>query len=132
MRPILSTLVAGGCTAASLPHEIRLHVAALDRRVGAGFEQRAHNLHLPHTEVMRALASHPSFAKIRDAQGPYNGYTPLMDAVWHGHFDAARVLVKSGANLALQGHDGKSALDLAREFRYERIAALLERAGDSR
>jgi ankyrin repeat protein len=80
---------------------------------------------------MRALAAHASFSRIRDAQGPYNGYTPLMDAVWHGHFDAARVLVETGADLSLRGHDGRTALDLAREFGYGRLEELLRQA-DSR
>ena len=50
-----------------------------------------------------------------DFQGATNGYTPLHDALWHGFEDCARVLLDAGARLDLQGHDGKTPLDLAVE-----------------
>ena len=50
-----------------------------------------------------------------DYQGPTNGYTPLHDALWHGFEACARLLIDSGANLDLRGHDGKRPVDLAIE-----------------
>ena len=50
-----------------------------------------------------------------DFRGATNGYTPLHDALWHGFDDCARVLVDAGARLDLEGHDGKTPLDLAIE-----------------
>jgi uncharacterized protein len=35
-----------------------------------------------------------------DAQGPYNGYTALHDAIWHGHKETVGVLLAAGARLA--------------------------------
>jgi ankyrin repeat protein len=50
-----------------------------------------------------------------DIRGATNGYTPVMDALWHGFRDCARVLIDAGADLTPRGHDGKSALDIAIE-----------------
>lgn len=50
-----------------------------------------------------------------DFQGPTNGYTPLLDAIWHGYKDCAIKLINAGASLNINGHDGKSALDIAIE-----------------
>lgn len=41
-----------------------------------------------------------------DAQGLYNGFTALHDAVWHGHLEAARALVDASARLNLTTHAG--------------------------
>lgn len=51
-----------------------------------------------------------------DAQGPYNGYTALHDAILNSHVEAARVLVEYGASDGLQGHDGKTPRGLAEEL----------------
>ena len=50
-----------------------------------------------------------------DARGAYNGYTALMDAVTRDHFDVALLLVNSGANLQVRGHDGLNAIDIAKK-----------------
>jgi ankyrin repeat protein len=54
-----------------------------------------------------------------DAQGPYNGFTPLHDAVWHGHLVAARALVDAGARLNLKTHAGLTPRGLAVLYGYE-------------
>ena len=59
------------------------------------------------------------------AQGPYNGYTALHDAVWHGHTEVVQVLLNTNIPLNLQGHDGKTPLDLAIEYRYKDIEAMI-------
>lgn len=41
------------------------------------------------------------------------GYTPLMYAVENGNFDAAKALIKHGANPNLQNKDGDTALTIA-------------------
>lgn len=50
-----------------------------------------------------------------DYQGPSNGYTPLLDALWHGFADCARALLEKGASAKIRGYDGKLPLDLANE-----------------
>lgn len=50
-----------------------------------------------------------------DYQGPSNGYTPLLDALWHGYADCAEALLDAGARIDILGYDGKRALDLATE-----------------
>lgn len=69
--------------------------------------------YMGHADVLRVLAKHPDFVEIIDCQGPFNGYTALHDAAWHGHFEAAEVLLRAGANPLLKGHDGCTAYDLA-------------------
>jgi ankyrin repeat protein len=52
--------------------------------------------------------------------------TALHDAVSQGHADVVEILVKAGARLDIIGHDGKTALDLAKERRSKAILKLLE------
>ncbi|MGL6258701.1 ankyrin repeat domain-containing protein [Vibrio sp. WXL103] len=78
-----------------------------------------------HAECIRVLSHYPGFAETLNAQGPNNGYTPLHDAIWHGHLEAASVLIKAGANTELKGFDGKTPIELAREFHYQAIVDLL-------
>ncbi|MBI5521293.1 MAG: ankyrin repeat domain-containing protein [Desulfarculus sp.] len=66
-----------------------------------------------HLEITRVLAAAPGVNL--DYQGPSNGYSPLLDAIWHGFADCAQVLLDAGASTEVIGYDGKHALDLARE-----------------
>lgn len=75
-------------------------------------------------EIIRILSNFPGFSIVLDAQGPNNGYTPLHDAVWHGHREAAEVLIKAGARKDLRGFDGKTPLELAKEYKYQDIIDL--------
>lgn len=63
-----------------------------------------------------------------DAQGPYNGMTALHDAVWHGHAEAARLLVEARARLDLRSHAGRTAREDAVAYDYSAIADLLAAA----
>lgn len=64
-----------------------------------------------------------------NAQGPYNGYTALHDAVWHGHYETAKALLENGARYDLKGLDGNTPLDLAVKYGYKDIAELLKSYG---
>ncbi len=77
-------------------------------------------------DVIRLLSGYAGFSQTLNAQGPNNGYTPLHDAVWHGHVEAAKVLIEAGADTKLQGFDGKTPLALAQEYHYPEIIKLLE------
>ena len=79
--------------------------------------------YMGHAAVMRLLVEHGGLEL--DAQGPYNGYTALHDAVWHGHTETVRVLLEAGARTDLRGLDGRTPLEMAREYGYAEIAALL-------
>lgn len=85
-----------------------------------------------HAGALRSLTAHaaqdgPTALEI-DAQGAYNGYTALHDAVWHGHLDAARTLVDVGARLDLKSHAGLTPRQLALRLGYDDIAQLLGKA----
>jgi hypothetical protein len=60
-----------------------------------------------------------------DAQGPYNGFTALHDAVWHGHLRAAQALIEAGARLDLTTHTGLTPRALAVLYGYDAIARWL-------
>jgi uncharacterized protein len=79
-----------------------------------------------HGEITGMLARQPGVNL--DYPGPSNGYTPLLDALWHGFDECARVLIEAGARLDWRGHDGADALALAREVLGERhnITKLIE------
>ena len=64
-----------------------------------------------------------------DAQGPYNGYTPLHDAVWFGQADAVRTLLELGVPTHVRGLDGRTPLDIAVMDGHEVIADMLRAAG---
>ncbi|WP_051088874.1 ankyrin repeat domain-containing protein [Lamprocystis purpurea] len=78
--------------------------------------------YMGHPEVARLLAEHGLEI---DAQGPYNGYTALHDAVWHGNAETVRVFLEAGARTDLRGHDGRTPLDMALQDDYSDCAALL-------
>lgn len=78
-------------------------------------------------DVIDVLSHYPGFAETLNAQGPNNGYTPLHDAIWHGHLEAAKALINAGADTELKAYDGQTPLDLAREYHYQAIIDMLEK-----
>jgi len=83
-----------------------------------------------HAQIIEILSHYSGFYETLNAQGPNNGYTPLHDAVWHGHKLAAEKLIAAGARTDLQGYDGKTPLELAKEYHYQSIIELLETSSD--
>ena len=81
-------------------------------------------------DVLAALVRDPRLAL--DAQGPYNGYTALHDAVWHGHLASVRVLLAAGARTDVRGRDGRTPREMALDYGYEEIAGLLGPASNAR
>lgn len=79
-----------------------------------------------HADVMRLLAGHSDFGTIADIQGPFNGYTALHDAAWHGHEETVGVLLDAGVQRDLVGYDGRTAAELARHNGHDGIATLIE------
>ena len=51
-----------------------------------------------------------------------------MWAAGYGHADTARVLIKAGARVDPVDNRGKTALDMAREFKHVETIAVLEEA----
>ncbi|GAM72028.1 ankyrin 2,3/unc44 [Vibrio sp. JCM 19236] len=80
-----------------------------------------------HPEIIELLSRFSGFKETLDAQGPNNGYTPLHDAIWHGHTQAAANLINAGARTDLRGFDGKTPLELAKEYQYTSIVEMLEK-----
>jgi len=66
-----------------------------------------------------------------DAQGAYNGFTALHDAVWHGHTETARVFLEAGARLDLRSQTSTTPLELAIEYGYHDIAALIQQKSEA-
>ena len=93
----------------------------LDSWMGANSGHKA--AYWGRTEVMKLLIKHG--LKI-NAQGLYNGYTPLHDAVSGNHVETAIVLINAGAKKDIQGDDGKTPLDIARENGNQEIIKLLQ------
>jgi ankyrin repeat protein len=81
--------------------------------------------YMGHTNVIRILEKYPGFDEVLNLQGPFNGYTPLHDAVWHGHFEATEILIQAGARTDLAGLDGNTPLDLAEKYDYKTIVRFL-------
>jgi len=85
-----------------------------------------------HTDVVSAMTEKrdrawPQLSEL-GAQGAYNGMTPLHDAVWHGHLQAARVLVEAGHSLSLRTHAGLTPRELAVLYGYDDLAQFLAEA----
>ena len=85
-----------------------------------------------HTEVIRAMTEDRGRADVvpaeLDAQGALNGMSPLHDAVWHGHAEAAGALIDAGHRLDLRTHAGLTPRDLAAHYGYDALARLLAEA----
>jgi ankyrin repeat protein len=85
-----------------------------------------------HAHIVRTLTSETGIARAPkpdlSAQGPYNGLTALHDAVWHGHVEAARALIESGAPLDVKTHAGQTPRELAILHGYDQLAQILAEA----
>jgi ankyrin repeat protein len=106
-----------------------LLAAGADPRITDAGNMKATPAHkagyMGHADVARLLVADPRLEL--DTQGPYNGYTALHDAVWHGHLETARVFVDAGARLDLRTLDGRTPLDMARDYGYQALVELLSR-----
>lgn len=76
-----------------------------------------------HPDAVKRLIENSAVAV--NAQGPYNGYTALHDATWHGHTAVVEVLLDANVQMDLRGHDGKTPLELAMELGYQDIEILI-------
>ncbi len=112
------------------PELVKLLLAA-----GADLGQRGYMMnaipfhkagYMGNPEVLEQLLAHPDAAALIDDQGLNNGYTPLHDAIWHGHTEAALLFIQAGARLDLRTYEGDTPLDLARRYGYQDIAEALE------
>ncbi|MBC7003656.1 ankyrin repeat domain-containing protein [Photobacterium sp. BZF1] len=77
-------------------------------------------------DMLTLLSQYEGFKEVLDAMGPNNGYTPLHDAIWHGHTEAAKVLIEAGADTSIVAFDGLTPKALAEQFGYSDIVELLE------
>ena len=95
-----------------------------------GEHMQAHPAHKAayngHTDILRLLIAHPDFDQIKDAKGPYNGYTAIHDAIWHGHIESTKVLMEAGVNTEIKAYDGLTPLALAQKNGYRDIVSLLQ------
>jgi ankyrin repeat protein len=66
-------------------------------------------------DILKILLESPKMTeKIINVQGLINGYSPLLDALWHGFEDCARILLDHpDCKVGLCGHDGRNELDIA-------------------
>lgn len=82
-----------------------------------------------HVDVVKVMTSDAAMGgQARpdvDAQGVFNGMTPLHDAAWHGHMEASRALVDAGHPLNLRTHAGLTAREIAVLYGYDDLAAYL-------
>jgi ankyrin repeat protein len=61
-----------------------------------------------------------------NAQGPYNGYTAMHDAVWHGHPDCLAIILDwPGVRFDLVGFDGLTPEQLATRLGYTEMAQMI-------
>jgi len=76
-------------------------------------------------EAMKLLVTH---GLDLNARGGYNGYTALMDAVTRNHLAVAKILVNAGADVEIKGHDGMTAIDIAKRNKNDEMLRLLKGA----
>src|SRR5262245_50687283 len=71
----------------------------------------------------------------RDPSLSQKGYfytPPIHFAVREGHLEIVEMLLAAGADAEWNGHHGFSLIDMAKERGHDAVAALLEKARDSR
>jgi ankyrin repeat protein len=82
-----------------------------------------------HADVIDVMFEARSRAVTRppelDVQGALNGFTPLHDAVWHGHLEAARAIVRAGHPLELRNQAGLTSREMALLYGYHELASFL-------
>jgi len=78
-----------------------------------------------HEGVLRELLLDSKSQQTINAQGPFNGYTPLHDAVWNGHDESVELLIKHNCASDIQGHDGHTPIDFAVRLRRESMLQIL-------
>ena len=103
--------------------------------LGAGANPRINDYLLKATPVHKAAyAGRPNaLVALRaegggeiNAQGPYNGYTAMHDAVWHGHPDCLAVILDwPGVRFDLVGFDGLTPEGLAIRLGYDNMAQMI-------
>jgi uncharacterized protein len=72
---------------------------------------------------------HLLLAKGVDPNAAYHNHlTALMWAAGYGHAETVRMLIDSGARIDVVDDRGKSALDMAREFKHAETIDVLEQA----
>jgi len=66
-------------------------------------------------DILQTLLNSPKMAKdVVNVQGKINGYTPLIDALWHGFTECSDILLANpDCELGFTGHDGKNELDIS-------------------
>ena len=66
-------------------------------------------------DILKFLLDSPKMTKeVVNVQGKINGYTPLIDALWHGFVECADILLAHpDCELGYTGHDGKNELDIS-------------------
>ena len=111
------------------------HTEIVRMLLAAGANPRINDYLLKATPVHKAAyAGRPdALAALRadgsgeiNAQGPYNGYTAMHDAVWHGHPDCLAVILGwPGARFDLAGFDGLTPEGLAIRLGYTEMAQMI-------
>ncbi|HHX8576122.1 TPA: ankyrin repeat domain-containing protein [Vibrio alginolyticus] len=80
-----------------------------------------------HADVLAELLSDEKAEQVIDAQGPFNGYTPLHDAVWNGHDASVDKLTQAQCRCDLKGHDGYTPIDFAHRLNRTNMLEVLEK-----
>jgi ankyrin repeat protein len=81
------------------------------------------------TNDLEAIRQHIKAGSDLNVLEPSRASTPLITAAALGNFEAAKILIKAGANLDYQNADGSTALNTAAVFGKNEIAKLLIDAG---
>eukprot|EP00823_Brevimastigomonas_motovehiculus_P004590 TRINITY_DN3057_c0_g1_i1.p1 TRINITY_DN3057_c0_g1~~TRINITY_DN3057_c0_g1_i1.p1 ORF type:complete len:775 (-),score=171.91 TRINITY_DN3057_c0_g1_i1:82-2406(-) len=81
--------------------------------------------YMGHAECAQVLVRTPGFEI--NAQGLFNGFSPLMDSTWHHNSAAALVYIQAGADKLLKNHMGETVEDMARMWGYTDIVDYLHR-----
>lgn len=83
--------------------------------------------YMGHPRIVKRLLNDERAALVLNAQGPNNGYTPLHDAIWHGHYSAAKAFIDGGALLDLSTYEQETPEQLAQKYQYQMIVRLLQK-----
>jgi ankyrin repeat protein len=110
----------------------QLEIAKILLKSGANVDARDHArktalhwaAHRGETEIALLLLNHHAAVNVQDEFGE----TPLILAAMAGDRTVVKALLRAGANRKLTDVDGWNAIRMAKQNKYDDIAALLERA----
>ena len=128
LTPLMIAAGRGYVEMVKLLLEWKADVHIMDSRMGTTALHKAAQKD-DNVDVAKLLVKKGAFV---DAQAPTLGNTPLLDAVWHQHPEMVKYLLEQGARTELTTRSGGKPINIAENYKKQKIISLLKEHEASR